>query len=161
MKSEDKYILLAEDDVHIAELMLRALAEIGYTDNVILVHDGADALDYLGRRARFRDRVLANPTVVLLDLKMPKVDGLEALQQIKSDPALRATPVVMLTSSEDERDIRRSYDLGANAYVVKPAHFQQFSSVVRQLAQFWMNVNEPPPAGAPLATAPPEKAIRA
>lgn len=161
--SEDKYILLAEDDVHIAQLMLRALAELGFQDNVIVVHDGAEALDYMYRRDKFHDRPGANPVVVLLDVKMPKVDGLEVLQKIKSDDRLRTTPVVMLTSSQDERDIQQSYQFGANAYVVKPAQFQRFTWVIRQLAQFWMNVNEPPmpAAGVLFATAPPDKAIKA
>lgn len=113
-------------------------------NRVDVVHDGVEALDYLYRRGAYADRNGEQPIVILLDLKMPKVDGLEVLRQMKSDPALRSIPVVMLTSSREERDLVQSYQLGVNAYVVKPVDFGQFINSVKQLGCFWAIINEPP-----------------
>jgi CheY-like chemotaxis protein len=128
---------------------------------IMVVHDGAEALDYLYRRGRFEQRLSANPTLVLLDLKMPRVDGIEVLTQVKRDQQLRNIPVVMLTSSREERDVSRSYQMGANAYVVKPVHFPDFVAAIQALSHFWTRTNESPPgdtdavtqAGAPRASA--------
>lgn len=140
-----KWILLAEDNVHDAELALRALSVNQANKEVIVVCDGAQALDCLYCRGDFQGRTTGNPAVVMLDLKMPKMDGLEALQQIKSDPRLKSIPAVMFTSSREESDVTRSYDLGANSYVVKPMDFRQFISVVKSLRRYWVLINEPPP----------------
>lgn len=138
-------ILMAEDSDADAELTLRALREHHLANGVIRVRDGAEALDYLYRRGAFASRGEGSPAVVLLDLKMPKVDGLEVLGQIKSDPALSSIPVVILTSSREEVDLVESYRLRANAYVVKPVDFGQFVEAVSTLGVFWAVVNEPPP----------------
>jgi two-component system response regulator len=142
--TELKAILLAEDNPNDAELTLEALAQNNLANDVIRVHDGAEALDYLYSRGRYADRSDGNPAVVLLDIKMPKVDGLDVLRAIKGDPSLRTVPVVMLTSSREERDLVESYSLGVNAYVVKPVEFMQFVDSVRQLGAFWAIINEPP-----------------
>lgn len=142
--NEIRQILLAEDNPHDAELTLAALAEHHLANQVVVVSDGAQALDYLRSNGRFVGRAPGNPVVVLLDLKMPKVDGLEVLRVVKGDPALRTIPVVMLTSSREEADLVRSYQLGTNAYVVKPVGFQEFVDVVKQLGFFWAVINEPP-----------------
>ncbi len=144
-----KRILLAEDSAPDVELTLAALAAHHLANEVVVAHDGAEALDYLYRRGRFAGCADAPPVVVLLDLKMPKVDGLEVLRQMKSDPALRRIPVVILTSSREEQDVVRSYDLGVNAYVVKPVDFQKFVDSVKQLSCFWVLINEPPPVSVP------------
>lgn len=144
-------ILLAEDNENDVELTLSALAECRLQNEVEVVHDGAEALDYLYRRGKFAGRLGAQPGVVLLDLKMPRVDGLEVLRQVKSDPDLRQIPVVMLTSSREERDLYTSYDLGVNAFVVKPVDFTQFVEAIRTMGVFWAIVNELPPAGRPEA----------
>jgi CheY-like chemotaxis protein len=143
-----KPILLAEDNPRDAELALAAMEEYHLADKVILCHDGAEVLDYLYCRGQFKTRLHGNPAVVFLDLKMPKIDGLEVLRTIKSDQALRPIPVVMLTSSREERDLVESYALGANAYVVKPVEFHQFLKAVKELGIFWGVINEPPPEGA-------------
>ena len=140
-------ILLVEDNPNDAELTLEALAEHHLANGVELVKDGAVALDYLYRRGAFAGRDEVNPAVVLLDLKLPKVDGLEVLRVIKSDPKLKSIPVVVLTSSREERDLIESYRLGVNAYVVKPVNFGDFMAAVRELGVFWAIVNEPPPGG--------------
>jgi CheY-like chemotaxis protein len=142
-------ILIAEDSNNDLELTLAALRSHHVVNEVDAVHDGAEALDYLYRRGPFADRVPGPLALVLLDLKMPKVDGLEVLRQIKSDPTLRLTPVVMLTSSREEVDLLRSYQLGVNAYVVKPVAFGEFMEAVKQLGAFWAVLNERPqmPAG--------------
>jgi CheY-like chemotaxis protein len=140
-----KWILLAEDNANDAELALRALSVNQAAGDVIVACDGAEALDCLHRRGAFEGRDPGNPAVVMLDLKMPKVDGLQALQQIKRDPRLRNIPVVMFTSSREETDVARSYHLGANAYVVKPVDYKQFISVVKDLRRYWVLINEPPP----------------
>jgi CheY-like chemotaxis protein len=142
------HILLADDSNNDLELTLSALRSHRVANEVDVVHDGAEALDYLYRRDRFASRAPGPLALVLLDLKMPKVDGLEVLRQIKSDPALRLTPVVMLTSSREEVDLLRSYQLGVNAYVVKPVAFGEFMEAVKQLGAFWAVLNELPPMAA-------------
>ena len=141
-------ILLAEDNPHDVELTLSALAEHNLANEVDVAHDGEEALDYLYHRGRFALRTNGHPAVVLLDLKMPKVDGLEVLRAIKADPNLKNIPVVMLTSSREESDLPRSYALGVNAYVVKPVDFQTFVEAVKQIGVFWAIHNEPPPGCA-------------
>jgi CheY-like chemotaxis protein len=141
-------ILLAEDSANDVELTLTALAEHRVANQVDVVRDGAEALDYLYRRAAYADRPAGNPAVMLLDLKMPKVSGLEVLQAIKNDRSLMTMPVVMLTSSREEGDLIRSYELGVNAYVVKPVAFGDFMDAVRHLGTFWALVNEVPPVAA-------------
>lgn len=144
-----KRILLAEDNLNDVELTLAALRECRLSNEVEVVHDGAEALDYIYHRGpKYSCRASGLPCVILLDLKMPRVDGLEVLRQIKSDPALRHIPVVMLTSSREEKDLVSSYDLGVNAFVVKPVDFAQFLEAIRALGMFWVIVNEPPPARA-------------
>jgi CheY-like chemotaxis protein len=140
-----KRVLLAEDDSRDVELTLNALSEHNLANEVIVTHDGAEAWDYLTRQGRFAGRPEGNPAVVLLDLKMPKMDGLEVLRRLRAEPSLRAIPVVMLTSSNEERDVLESYKLGVNAYVVKPVAFADFISAVRNLGLFWAVLNQPPP----------------
>ena len=140
-----KPILLVEDSPNDIELTLAALAENHLANEVVVVRDGAEALDYLHRRGVFKLRSHGNPAVVLLDLKLPKVDGLEVLEQLKTDAELRSIPVVMLTSSREEQDLGRSYKLGVNAYVVKPVEFTQFVDSIKELGLFWAVINEPPP----------------
>ncbi len=139
-------ILLAEDNSHDVELTLAALRENRVANEVAVVRDGAEALDYLHRRNQYAGRDGSDPVLMLLDLKMPKVDGLEVLRQVKADPALRPIPVVILTASREEQDLVRSYDLGVNAYVVKPVDFHEFIDAVKVLGGFWAVVNEVPPA---------------
>jgi CheY-like chemotaxis protein len=143
--NEIRNILLAEDNPQDAELTLTALGEYNIANEVVVVTDGAQAIDYLYRRGNYSTRAEGNPAVVLLDLKMPKVDGLEVLRTIKQDEKLKTIPVVMLTSSREEADVVKSYSLGVNAYVVKPVDFQAFLDAVRQLGAFWTVHNEPPP----------------
>jgi len=137
-------ILLAEDNPLDTELTLAALSEHNLANEVVVVTDGAEALDYLYNRGRFKLRANGNPAVVLLDLKMPKVDGLEVLRIVKSDENLKNIPVVMLTSSREEQDLVRSYNLGVNSYVVKPVDFQAFMMAVKQIGVYWTVHNEPP-----------------
>src|SRR5258708_6456380 len=139
-------ILLVEDDPRDVELTLTALDDYKLANEVVVCRDGQEALDYLFSRGKFSDRVNnETPAVILLDLKLPKVDGLEVLQQIKSDERLRMIPVVMLTSSHEEKDKMRSYKLGVNAYVVKPVDFHEFINAVKELGMFWAVINQPPP----------------
>jgi CheY-like chemotaxis protein len=140
-----KRILLAEDNEHDVELTLAALEEYNLANEVIVARDGAEALDYLYRRGKFAGHANGLPVVVMLDLKMPKVDGLEVLQQMKNDPQLKHVPVVMITSSREEQDLIRSYALGVNGYVVKPVDFQKFIESIKQVGFFWAIINEPPP----------------
>ena len=144
MIADVRTILIAEDNANDLELTLAALQDNGVANEVVAVRDGAEAIDYLEQRGRFADRAGDNPVLALLDLKMPKVDGLEVLRYIKRHAALRAIPVVMLTSSREEADLIRSYELGANAYVVKPVDFGEFMNAVRRLGGFWAVVNEVP-----------------
>ena len=141
-------ILLVEDDPYDVELTLSALAENHLTNEVVVVRDGVEALDYLYRRGAYESRVAGHPVVMLLDLKLPKVDGLEVLERVKSNPNLKTTPVVMLTSSHEGQDLARSYNLGTNAYVVKPVDFTDFVEAIRELGLFWAVVNQPPPGSA-------------
>lgn len=141
-----KRILMVEDNPNDAELTLEALAEHNLANDVEWVHDGEEALDYLFCRGKFSGCSCNDLAVVLLDLKLPKVDGLEVLRAIKSDEKLKLLPVVVLTSSREERDLVESYKLGVNAYVVKPVDFGEFMKAVEELGVFWALVNEPPPA---------------
>jgi len=138
-------ILIVEDDPKDVELTLTALEEYNLANEVVVTRDGEEALDYLYCRGNFKMRTSENPAVLLLDLKLPKVDGLEVLQQIKSDEKLRMIPVVVLTSSREERDMVASYKLGVNAYVVKPVDFHEFVNAIKELGIFWAVINEPPP----------------
>jgi len=139
-----KRILLAEDNPKDVELSMSALEEGNLANEVVVVRNGAETLDYLYRRGRFASRPEGNPAVVLLDLKMPKVDGMEVLRQIKSDEQMKVVPIVVLTSSREEQDLVKSYKLGVNAYVVKPINFQQLIDAVKQLGLFWAVLNEAP-----------------
>ena len=145
MTTELKRILLVEDNQKDIDLALAALAENELADEVVVVRDGEQAIDYLYQRGNFLLRARGNPAVVLLDLKLPKVNGLEVLTQIKSDPQLKMIPVVMLTSSREEADLASSYQRGVNAYVVKPVTFSRFVDALRELGVFWAEINEPPP----------------
>ena len=145
---ELKRILLAEDNTNDAELTLAALSEHHLSNDVIHVRDGAEAMDYLLRHNRYEARPIGNPAVVLLDLKMPKVDGLEVLRRIRQAESLREVPVVVLTSSREDQDIIETYHLGINAYVVKPVAFSEFVAAVKNLGLFWGILNEPPPGTA-------------
>jgi CheY-like chemotaxis protein len=146
---EPKKILVAEDDENDAELILNALERYNIANDVVVVEDGAEALDYLYRRGDYEMRVEGNPVLTLLDIKMPKVDGLEVLREIRADELLKMIPVVILTSSRQEGDLLAGYQLGVNAYVVKPVDFNEFVEAVRELGVFWVMVNEPPPDRAP------------
>ena len=138
-------ILLVEDDPNDVELTLTALEEYNLANEVIVARDGEEALDYLYSRGKFKTRSGDNPAVMLLDLKLPKVDGLEVLKQIKGDEKLKMMPVVVLTSSKEERDMVASYKLGVNAYVVQPVDFHEFVNAIKELGAFWAVINEPPP----------------
>ena len=140
-----RHILLVEDDPRDAKLTLAALEQHNLANKVFVVHDGEEALDYLYCRGKFEARQGGNPVVVLLDLKMPKIDGLEVLQVIKADEHLKIIPVVMLTSSRETPDLTECYKYGVNSYVVKPVDFGEFVVAVKQLGVFWAAVNEPPP----------------
>ena len=137
-------ILLVEDNPNDVELTLAALGENRPVPEVFVARDGEEALDYLYRRGAHESRPAANPRVVLLDLKLPKVDGLEVLERIKTDPDMKAIPVVMLTSSREESDLLRSYDLGTNAYVVKPMSYKGFIEALREVGLFWGSLNQLP-----------------
>src|ERR1700683_5055023 len=141
-------ILMVEDDAKDVELSLTALEEYNLVNEVVVAHDGEEALDYLYCRGEFQGRSGENPAVILLDLKLPKVDGLEVLKQIKSDEKLKLIPVVVLTSSKEEKDMVASYKLGVNAYVVKPVDFHEFVNAIRELGPFWAIINAPPPGSA-------------
>jgi CheY-like chemotaxis protein len=138
-------ILMVEDDPKDVELTLTALEEYNLANEVVVTRDGEQALDYLYCRGEYKTRSNGNPAVMLLDLKLPKVDGLEVLKQIKSDGELRMIPVVVLTSSKEEKDMVASYKLGVNAYVVKPVDFHEFVNAIKELGVFWAIINEPPP----------------
>jgi CheY-like chemotaxis protein len=138
-------ILIVEDDPKDVELTLTALDEYNLANEVVVTRDGEEALDYLHCRGSFKTRPNGNPAVVLLDLKLPKVDGLEVLEQMKSDQKLKMIPVVVLTSSRQEQDLVASYKYGVNAYVVKPVDFHEFVNAIKELGSFWAVINEPPP----------------
>jgi CheY-like chemotaxis protein len=138
-------ILLVEDDPRDVELTITALDEYHLANELVVASDGEQALDYLYYRGRYAQRDQENPAVLLLDLKLPKVDGLEVLKQIKTDGQLKMIPVVVLTSSQEEKDMVASYELGVNAYVVKPVDFHEFVNAIKQVGAFWAVLNEPPP----------------
>jgi CheY-like chemotaxis protein len=138
-------ILMVEDDPKDVELTLTALEDYNLANEVVVTRDGQQALDYLHCRGEYKTRSRDNPAVMLLDLKLPKVDGLEVLKQVKSDSDLRVIPVVVLTSSKEEKDMVASYKLGVNAYVVKPVDFHEFVNAIKELGVFWAVINEPPP----------------
>jgi DNA-binding response OmpR family regulator len=138
-------ILMVEDDPKDVELTLTALEEYNLANEVVVTRDGEEALDYLYRRGKFQERSNETPAVMLLDLKLPKVNGLEVLQQIRSDEKLKLIPVVVLTSSHEEKDMVASYKLGVNAYVVKPVDFHEFVNAIKELGVFWAVINQPPP----------------
>lgn len=140
-----KRILLVEDSDQDARLTLHALAAHHLANEVLHLHDGVEALDYLSQRGEFADRAPGNPAVILLDLKMPRMDGLEVLRQVKGNPSLGMIPVVLMTSSSEDRDLHAAYRLGVNAYVVKPVKFADFVDAVKQVGAFWAILNEPPP----------------
>jgi CheY-like chemotaxis protein len=143
-------LLVVEDNLNDVELMLAVLEESHLAKDVVVARDGAEALDYLFRRGKFATRAEGTPKVVLLDMKMPKVSGLEVLKQIRADERLRWLPIVMLTSSRVERDIRESYELGANAYVVKPVNFEEYVETIKEVRKFWAVRNETPSGGGSL-----------
>ncbi|WP_346830482.1 response regulator [Pseudomonas abietaniphila] len=149
-----KPILLVEDNPNDLELTLVALERSQLANEVIVLRDGVEALDYLFRRNQYQDRVAGNPAVLLLDLKLPRLDGLEVLKAIRESDELRSIPVVMLTSSREEPDLQRAYSLGVNAYVVKPVEFKEFVSAISDLGVFWAVLNEPPPGSLRLARRP-------
>ena len=138
-------ILLVEDDPSDVELTLTALEDYKLANEVIVARDGQQALDYLRCQGEYSNRVNENPAVLLLDLKLPKVDGLEVLKEIRANERLKLIPVVVLTSSQEEKDMMRSYTLGVNAYVVKPVDFHEFINAVKELGVFWALINQPPP----------------
>jgi len=140
-----KRILLVEDNVNDIELTFAALEENHLANEVVVARDGEEALDYLYRRGIYKLRAEGHPAVVLLDLKLPKVDGLQVLETLKSDPQMKSIPVVMLTSSREEVDLVTSYHIGVNAYVVKPVDFVDFVSALNKLGLFWAVINCPPP----------------
>jgi CheY-like chemotaxis protein len=148
---ELRRILLVEDSDNDAELILTALSQNNLANEVVVVRDGEEALDYLYRRGLFRLRMEGNPVVVLLDLKLPKIDGMEVLSQLKSDPLMRVVPIVVLTSSREEPDLRRCYELGVNAYVVKPVDFHEFVDAIKGVGLFWAVINQPPIGSLPSA----------
>ncbi|WP_447650105.1 response regulator [Pseudomonas abietaniphila] len=149
-----KPILLVEDNPNDLELTLVALERSQLANEVIVLRDGAEALDYLFRHNQYQDRAAGNPAVLLLDLKLPKLDGLEVLKAIRESDDLRSIPVVMLTSSREEPDLQRAYALGVNAYVVKPVEFKEFVSAISDLGIFWAVLNEPPPGSLRLTRRP-------
>lgn len=142
-------ILLAEDSENDVELTLAALSAHNIANGIVVARDGVEALDYLYERGAFAGRPPGNPALILLDLKMPRVDGLQVLQDVKNNARLKSIPVVVLTSSREEQDLLRTYDLGVNAYVVKPVEFRDFMDAVRSLGQFWAVLNEVPPDRTP------------
>ena len=146
-----KWILFAEDDINDVELTSRALAAARVSAELVVTRDGSETLDCLYRRGRFQDRPPGHPQLILLDLKMPKVDGLEVLRRIKADANLKSIPVVIFTSSRERSDLNLSYELGANAYVVKPVNFRDFVAAIHDVRDFWLGVNEPPAVDPPKA----------
>jgi CheY-like chemotaxis protein len=140
-----KRILLVEDDHKDIELTLAALAEHKLANEVAVARDGVEALDYLYRRGSFAQRPVGHPVVIMLDLKMPRMDGVQVLQQIKTDEQLGLIPVVILTSSRESQDLEACYRSGANAYVVKPVRFSEFVDAIKQTGMFWALINHPPP----------------
>ena len=144
MTTDSRRILLCEDDPLDVDLTLRALATLGLDQRVDVVHDGEKALDYLYRRGAYAERGHGDPAVIVLDIKMPRVSGIDVLKRIKADPQLRLIPVVMLTSSREQGDVDASYQSGSNAYVVKPVDYREFVSAIHTVGTFWASVNQPP-----------------
>ena len=142
-----KKILLVEDNPNDIELTLEALGEQNLANRVLVFNDGVEVIEYLSYEREYKDREKENPAVILLDIKMPRMDGIEVLQEIKSNPDLKTIPVVMLTSSREEPDLKRCYELGVNAYVVKPVNFKDFFDAVKNLGIFWAVLNELPHNG--------------
>ncbi len=142
---ELKTILLAEDNPQDVELTIEALTEHNLANKVVVVKDGVEAMDYLNYTGQFKNRKKGNPAVLLLDIKMPRMDGIEVLEAIRGNEKIKALPVVMLTSSREEPDLKRCYDLGVNAYVVKPVNFKDFVDAVKHIGIFWAILNEQPP----------------
>lgn len=145
-----KPILLVEDNPKDLDLALHALEKSNLANEVVVVRDGKEAIDYLFRHGAYAERPQGNPAVVLLDLKLPKLDGIQVLEKIKAEPSLQTMPVVMLTTSREEKDLVKSYQLGVNAYVVKPVAFKDFIAAIQELGIFWAVVNEPPPGSLKL-----------
>ena len=145
MKAEVKRILIVDDSPKDIELAISALAQKNLANEVDVAEDGEEALDYLYKRGRFAGNEPGNPAVILLDIKMPKMDGIECLKIIRSDPKFNLIPVIMVTSSREERDLVESYRLGANSYVVKPVDIVQFIDAIKVLGQYWAVINQPPP----------------
>jgi CheY-like chemotaxis protein len=141
---EVKKILLVEDNPNDVELTLEALKEHSLANRVVVLNDGVQAMEYLYYEGIYKNREKENPAVILLDIKMPRMDGIEVLQEIKNSPELKTIPVVMLTSSREEPDLKKCYELGVNAYVVKPVNFKDFFEAVKQLGIFWAVLNELP-----------------
>ena len=141
---QTKNILLVEDDVRDIELTMTALSEQNLANQIVIQRDGVDALAYLRREGEFSERAAIDPILIMLDVKMPRMNGIELLAEIKQDPKLKTIPVVMLTSSNQDQDILASYELGANAYVVKPVIFEAFMEAVKQIGLFWLLTNQPP-----------------
>jgi CheY-like chemotaxis protein len=144
MVVEIRTILFAEDNIRDSELTLEVLADHNLANNVIVVRDGVETMDYLLREGKYKQRKPGNPAVLLLDIKMPRMDGIEVLRAIRSNNDLKMLPVVMLTSSSEEQDLIKSYELGVNAYVVKPVDFKEFIEAVKQVGVFWAVINEVP-----------------
>jgi CheY-like chemotaxis protein len=144
---EIRTILFAEDNPKDVELTLEALGDHHLANNVIVVRDGVETMEYLRRTGKYKQRKPGNPAVLLLDIKMPRMDGIEVLRAIRNDDELKMLPVVMLTSSREEQDLIKSYELGVNAYVVKPVDFKDFIEAVKQVGIFWAVINEVPPVG--------------
>ena len=144
-------ILLVEDDPRDVELTLTALEDYKLANEVVVARDGQQALDYLRCQGEYTARTPENPAVMLLDLKLPKVDGIEVLRAVRTDERLKLMPVVVLTSSQEEKDMARTYTLGVNAYVVKPVDFHEFINAVKELGVFWALINEPPPGSMKVA----------
>ena len=150
-----KPILLVEDNPNDLELTLVALDKSQLANEVIVARDGQEAIDYLTSEGEWKERAPGNPAVILLDLKLPKIDGLEVLDMIRSNAVLKSIPVVMLTSSREEQDLVRSYELGVNSYVVKPVEFAEFVEAIGDLGVFWAVLNEPPPGSTRFRRPPP------
>ncbi len=145
MKTQYKRILLVEDSANDVEMTLSALKTYNLANEVVVARDGKEALDYLGQKDKFLMREPGNPIVIILDINLPKISGLDVLKEIKSNELFRTIPVVILTSSEEEKDVEAGYNLGANAYVVKPVDFHEFVEAIKRLGVFWAMVNKPPP----------------
>lgn len=139
-----KIILLAEDNPKDIELTMEAIAEVHLSNQVVVVKDGVEALEYLKYEGNYVNRKKVDPAVILLDIKMPRLDGIQVLREIRSNPVLKTLPVVMLTSSREKSDLKKCYDLGANAYVVKPVNFKEFMYTIKNIGVFWASINELP-----------------